>query len=137
MQKFVLCLTLLSVFGTISADKAEADIIDQLSEFPVRGGFHDLDAEGLKGLEQELKTLFDKMGATYDDFDVNFKRVISGRSQVVAGTNYELNVEVTPKADPSVVKNCEVNYFRNIGGEFDRAYVKCDHKDKTFSYLRF
>lgn len=100
------------------------------------GGFQDLSAAGLEELKPKLTTAFTQLSSTHDDFDLTFKHLESGKYQVVAGTNYELKVKGTPKANANEEKLCDVEISENLKDEFVRVSAKCEHKSKTFLYTK-
>lgn len=58
------------------------------------GGFHEASPELLTDLFPLLEKALVDYGAVNTDFDIRLKRIVSGSSQVVAGTRYNLIVEL-------------------------------------------
>lgn len=94
------------------------------------GGFSTMGEEELKQLHPKLSTTFDHLKATKSDFEFTLKRIISGKSQVVAGSHYIVQVEVTNKH--AQVKQCEADILENLQDQFHQVDVKCDNKSFQF-----
>lgn len=125
MGKFVLFLTFLGIFGASLA-------IDDKVLVSLTGGLSDLGQDGLVHVTSEAPTLFNLLKGKYPDFDYTFKRIVSGKSQVVAGSRYYAKIEVTPKDHADQVKNCDLDYVEDLKHVFTKIELKCD--DKTYTY---
>lgn len=60
----------------------------------VVGGFHETPQEVLTDLYPILEKFISDYAAVHTDFGLRLKRIVSGKSQVVAGTKYDLIVEL-------------------------------------------
>ncbi len=70
---------------------------------PIVGGFHEAPQELLTDLFPIFEKALTDYGAAHTDFDGRLKRIVSGQSQSVAGTNYDLIVELE-NADKQVTE---------------------------------
>lgn len=164
MQKQFLCLTLLSIFSGIFAapkgdenpetlinseetmekhnlrnldyEKLELKYLYAERRIKRAGGLQNMSPASLNELLPKLTTTFEQLSRQNSDFDVNLKRICSGKSQIVLGTHYIVNVETTKKSNVNEVKKCEADILENLKGEFIEVDVKCDHKNKTFRYIK-
>ncbi|XP_055309719.1 uncharacterized protein LOC129573342 [Sitodiplosis mosellana] len=98
-------------------------------QLPLRvfGGFSPLSEEALADLHPKVTESFTQLGKKHDDFDLIVKRILSGKSQVVAGTRYVLTVEATNPKDE--VKTCEADIWEKTWENFFRVQLKCQEKD--------
>lgn len=131
MRNFVLCLSLFCILGVGFAARDRNTYRRTLA-----GGFKDISENDLKELEPKVTTAFEQLSSKNDDFVYTTKRLVSGKSQVVAGTRYMLLVEAAPKDNANDVKNCDVRILQNLNGQLDEVEVKCEHHDKTFRYTK-
>lgn len=122
MRNIVLCLSLCCVIGVS---------VGQLA-----GGFFDIGESELKELEPKVAIAFELLSIKHNDFVYKMKRLVGGKSQVVAGSRYQLVVEAAPKNNANDVKKCDVNILENLQGDFDEVQVKCEHKDKVYLYSK-
>lgn len=106
-------------------------IAGEVHELNIDGGYSVMSDSDIQSVFPEVKKSFEKLASTETEFDVVFSKILSGTSQLVAGMNYKLIVEAK-KADE--VTNCAVDIRENLAGQFVRVKVKCDHKNKEFSY---
>lgn len=81
-------------------------------------------------LHPKLSATFDHLKTTKNDFDFTLKRIVSGKSQVVAGSHYIVQVEATN--NQAQVKQCEADILENLHGEFHQVDVKCENKSFQF-----
>lgn len=128
MKNVVLCLSLFCIIGVSVGQYRRSR---QLA-----GGFSDIIESELKQLEPKVGIAFGLISYKHDDFVYKLKRVVSGKSQVVAGSRYQFVVEAAPKDNADDVKKCDVDILENLQGEFDDIQVKCEHKEKVFSYKK-
>lgn len=118
MGKFVLFSML---FASFAAD-------DQ--QFPVFGGFSELSEDSFKASETKIRTAFDLLNGKYPYMGFNFKRIVSGKSQVVVGSHSVFQIEVTTQYR---VMNCELDIYENLKGEVYQVEIKyCG----SFSYVK-
>lgn len=122
MRNIVLCLSLCCVIGVS---------VGQLA-----GGFFDIGESELKELEPKVAIAFELLSIKHNDFVYKMKRLVGGKSQVVAGSRYQLVVEAAPKNNANDVKKCDVNILENLQGDFDEVQVKCEHKNKVYLYTK-
>lgn len=95
------------------------------------GGFNNLSENGAKELHPKLTAAFDQLKTQKPDFDLTFKRVVSGKYQVVSGTIYQVIVEATNQANE--VKTCEADILENLHDEFDRVELKCGNQNHLWT----
>lgn len=82
MGNFLLCLSFsLCILGVSFAARDRNTLRRTLA-----GGFNNIGESDLKGLEPKVTTAFEQLSSKHDDFNNSLKRVVSGKSQVVAGT---------------------------------------------------
>lgn len=122
MRNIVLCLSLCCVIGVS---------VGQLA-----GGFFDISESDLKELEPKVAIAFELLSIKHNDFVYKMKHLVGGKSQVVAGSRYQLVVEAAPKNNANDVKKCDVNILENLQGDFDEVQVKCEHKNKVYLYTK-
>lgn len=122
MRNFVLGVALFCILGVS---------VGQLA-----GGFYDIIESDLKELEPKVAIAFELVNIKHNDFGYKMKRMVSGKSQVVAGSRYQLVVEAAPKDNENDVKKCDVNILENLQGDFDEVQVKCEHKEKVYRYIK-
>lgn len=127
MAKFVIVFALLSVFGASLA-------IDDAPLLSLAGGLSDLGAEGINNVLPTAHSAFSLLHTKYPEFDYILKRVVSGKSQVVAGSRAVLQVEVGPKDHADQTKQCELDLTENLQKEIVIIRMKCDGKD--FEYYK-
>lgn len=101
-------------------------------QIPTLGGFQDINQDGLNAYFLDISSIFDLLSSQHSDFDVTLKRVVSGKSQVDAGSHAIVNVEAVLRTNADAVKHCEVDLHRNLKGAINRAEVKCEHHDRRF-----
>ena len=73
------------------------------------GGFRSLDKKSLKKLQPNVMKSFTELSKKYKDFNLIFERILSGKSQFVAGVRYVLTVECTNPEEE--VKICKVDIW--------------------------
>ncbi|KAG4075247.1 hypothetical protein HA402_003038 [Bradysia odoriphaga] len=61
---------------------------------PIPGGFHETSEELLNDLFPLFEKALVDYGTAHTDFDLRLKRIVSGKNQAVAGTIYDLTVEL-------------------------------------------
>lgn len=90
------------------------------------GRFSDLSENSAKNLHSKLTAAFDHLKTKKPHFDLTFKRVVSGKSQVVSGFHYRVTVEATNTANE--LKTCEAYILGKLNDEvvFD---LKCDNQN--------
>lgn len=127
MQKSVLFLTLLGIFGVSFAidDKVLASLL---------GGFSEIDEKGLSDVASKVPVVFDLLYGKYPEFNYVLKRVVSGKSQPVAGSRTILKVELTHGLLQPEVKNCDLDYTEDLKSVIIKAEVKCEQDEKTYTY---
>lgn len=81
----VLCIALYCGLSIALSNK----VLKHLSD-----GFHEASPEDLTDLHPILEKALIDWGASLSNFDCRLKRIVSGKSQVVAGTNYDLIIEL-------------------------------------------
>ena len=125
---FVLFLAL--VCGLSATDDCTEDISEEiLDDLPILGGSDDLDDEEVHELHRKLTLSWAKLGEKNKGFDLIYKGITNGTSQIVAGTRYELNVKVeTLKKEK---KSCEAVIWEKLWENFFQIKLKC--QDKHYS----
>lgn len=81
------------------------------------GGFSTASAETLAELQPKLVTAVDTWAASHD-FPYKFVRIVSGSSQPVAGTIYELTTELRDQSGITI--EMHANVVENLQGKFER-----------------
>lgn len=128
MRNILLCL---SLFCVIDVSVGQYRKSRQLA-----GGYFDIIESDLKELEPKVAIAFDLLSIKHDDFVYKMKRLVGGKSQIVAGSRYQLVAEAAPKDNANDVKKCDVNILENLIGEFDEVQVKCEHQEKVYLYTK-
>lgn len=80
-----------------------------LPPVPVPGGFHEATPEVLTDLHPILEKALIDYSVSHTDFDGRLKRIVSGKSQVVAGTNYDLIIELENSEKQTSEWNAQVS----------------------------
>lgn len=102
---------------------------DSTDDFPIIGGFTDLNEKELLELHSKLILSSEKLAEKYDKFDLIVKKVLSGKSQTVAGTNYVVNVQMENAKKES--NTCEAEIWEKLWENFLQVQLKC--QDKHYS----
>lgn len=76
-----------------------------------------------KDLQTKLTAEFDHWKTEKPDFDLTFKRIVSGKYQVVTEFRYKVTLEATNTANK--VKTCEADIVEEFSQKFD---LKCDNQ---------
>lgn len=122
-MKFVLCLVLfVCIFGT------------NFAQYP--GGFHDMTESQYNEVLPKLRTIFEHLSSTHDDFDVILRRIQSGKAQTIFGARYDVKVETVRKSNANEAGICNVDILENLQGVFDQVDVICQHNGKLFRYTK-
>lgn len=95
------------------------------------GGYSTMTQDQLKQLQPNLSGTFDHLRSNKPDFGLTLKNIVSGKSQVVAGTHYVVQVEATHSNGQ--VKQCEADILENLKGEFHQVDVKCENQSYRYS----
>lgn len=104
--------------------------LSSTDDFPILGGFTDLDEKDLVELHSKLKNSFDQLGEKHPkEFDLIVKRIVSGKSQVVAGTRYMLNVQA--ENSKKETKYCEADIWEKLWEDFFQVKLTCPDKNYT------
>lgn len=104
--------------------------VSSTDDFPILGGFTDLDENDLLELHPKLVNSFVQLGEKHpNEFDLIVKRIISGKSQVVAGTRYMVNVQAENSKNET--KNCEAEIWEKLWENFFQVKLKCQDKHFT------
>lgn len=90
------------------------------------GGFTALDEKSLAELHPKLTNSFIKLRKMDQEFDWTLQRILSGKSQVVAGTRYTLTVEATNSNDE--VELCEADIWERTWENFYHVKLTCQGK---------
>ncbi|XP_055297206.1 uncharacterized protein LOC129565908 [Sitodiplosis mosellana] len=105
-----------------SSDQTETTIEQLLKT----GGFSPLNKKSLAGLHPKLTHSFIELGKIHKEFDLTVKRILSGKSQVVAGTRYMIAVEA---ANPNnEVITCEADIWEKTWENFFQIKLTCQGK---------
>ncbi|XP_055309689.1 uncharacterized protein LOC129573320 [Sitodiplosis mosellana] len=124
---FVLCLSLLCGLCVAGIPATTEPLPLPPSGFGGFGGFSPLSEKALADLHPNVTESFKQLGKKHDDFDLIAKRILSGKSQVVAGTRYVLTVEATNLKGE--VKTCEADIWEKTWENFFLVKLKCQEKD--------
>lgn len=106
--------------------KSENPVTEAPAAFPVFGGFSDLSTEGIAELHTKLAPAFTQLATENDDFNWIVKRILSATYQVVAGSNYVANLEVTNTSNE--IKNCNAEVWEKTWENFLQVKLDCDGK---------
>lgn len=127
MQKSVLIFTLLCLFGVSFA--IDAQVLSSLV-----GGFSEIDEKGLDKAAAVVPTAFNLLYPKYPEFNYVLKRVVSGKSQPVAGSRTILKVELTHGVLQPEVKKCDLDFVEDLKSEITKVEVKCENDSLTYTY---
>lgn len=90
------------------------------------GGYQDIDSETVKPL---LKESLEKLKGQENGADLHLTKIISARSQVVAGILYDIRAEFATN-DQNPTKSCKISLLHQPWLHFHEAEFKCDDETK-------
>lgn len=115
-----------------SEQESSTDLPPPPPGFGVFGGFSPLSEKSLQDMHPRLTSSFNEWGKDHEEFDLIVKRVISGKSQVVAGTRYVLTIEAANPKDE--IKTCEADIWEKSWENFFQVKLTCDNQ-KNYQLL--
>lgn len=102
------------------------NVAGQEDRHPIIGGFSDLSSEEVANLHIVLMSAFQQLNAERYDFKLAIYRILSAKTQVVAGQRYLANVEAINEANE--IKKCEAEIVDVPWKHSRDINITCDKK---------